>query len=213
MVDKRKFIEEEAQGYNINITGRNVAVTEAMKNYAWDKLSKLERFHTHIMDMQIILDIQKIEHSCTIILKWNHFKVKVHASSTDMYASIDKAMDRMQTKLRRWKKRIQMHHHKGVPMTDLRVNVLQRPYDEVEEFNEEIEAERRKEMEATLLPPKVIGRDTRILKELTIQEALMKMDLSEDPFLIFRDESDRNLKVIYRREDGNFGVIETHSEK
>ena len=213
MVDKRKFIEEEAQGYNINITGRNVAVTEAMKNYAWDKLSKLERFHTHIMDMQIILDIQKIEHSCTIILKWNHFKVKVHASSTDMYASIDKAMDRMQSKLRRWKKRIQMHHHKGVPMTDLRVNVLQRPYDEIEEYNEEIEAERRKEMEETLLPPKVIGKDIHVLKELTVQEALMKMDLSEDPFLIFRDEVDRCLKVIYRREDGNYGVIETHSEK
>lgn len=213
MVDKRKFIEEEAQGYNINITGRNVSVTEAMKNYAWDKLSKLERFHTHIMDMQITLDIQKIEHSCVIVLKWNHFKVKVQASSTDMYASIDKAMDRMQTKLRRWKKRIQMHHHKGVPMTDLKVNVLQRPYDELEEYNEEIEAERRKEMEATLLPPKVIGKDTRVLKELTIQEALMKMDLSEDPFLIFRDESDRSLKVIYRRADGNYGVIEAHTEK
>lgn len=213
MVDKSKFTEEEAQGYNINITGRNVAVTEAMKNYAWDKLSKLERFHTHIMDMQIILDIQKIEHSCTIILKWNHFKVKVHASSSDMYVSIDKAMDRMQTKLRRWKKRIQMHHHKGVPMTDLRVNVLQRPYDEIEEFNEEIEEKRRKEMEAALLPPKIIGKAIRVLKELTVQEAIMKMDLSEDPFLIFRDEADRNLKVMYRRADGNFGVIETHSEK
>lgn len=213
MGDKRKFIEEEAQGYNINITGRNVAVTEAMKNYAWDKLSKLERFHTHIMDMQITLDIQKIEHICIIVLKWNHFKVKVQASSTDMYASIDKAMDRMQTKLRRWKKRIQMHHNKGVQAIDLHVNVLQRPYDEIEEFNEEIEEERRKEMEATLLPPKVIGKDTRILKELTVQEALMKMDLSEDPFLIFRDEADRNLKVIYRREDGNYGVIETHSDK
>ncbi len=213
MVDKRKFEEAEAQGYNINITGRNVSVTEAMKNYAWEKIEKLDRFHTHIMEVQITLDIQKIEHQCVIVMKWNHFKVKVQASSTDMYVSIDKAIDRMQTKLRRWKKRIQMHHHKGVPATDLRVNVLQRPYDEVDEINEEIEDARRKEMEATLLPPKVIGKDVCILKELTVQEALMKMELSEDPFLIFRDESDRFLKVIYRRSDGNFGVIETHSEK
>lgn len=213
MVDKRKFIEEEAQGYNINITGRHVAVTEAMKNYAWEKISKLERFHTHIIEVQITLDIQKIEHICTIILKWNHFKVKVQASSSDMYVSIDKAMERMQSKLRRWKKRIQMHHHKGVNVVDMHVNVLQRPFDEIEEFNEEIEDAKRKEMEAALLPPKVIGRDTRVLKDLTISEAMMKMELSEDPFLIFRDEKDHTLKVMYRREDGNFGVIETQSVK
>lgn len=213
MVDKRKFIEEEAQGYNITITGRHVAVTEAMKNYAWEKISKLERFHTHIIDVQITLDIQKIEHICTIILKWNHFKVKVQASSSDMYVSIDKAMERMQSKLRRWKKRIQMHHRKGVSVIDMQVNVLQRPFDEIEEFNEEIEGEKRKEMEAALLPPKVIGRDTRVLKDLTIPEAMMKMELSEDPFLIFRDEKDHTLKVMYRREDGNYGVIETQSMK
>lgn len=212
MVDKRKFVEEEALGYNISITGRNVSVTEAMKNYAYDKITKVERFHTHIMDVQIILDIQKIEHSCMIIMKWNHFKVMVHASSTDMYASIDKAIERLQTKLRRWKKKIQMHHNKGVPAIDLRVNVLQKPVDEVEEINDDIEDEKRKQMEAALLPHKVIGKSVRPLKILTVDEAVMKMELSGDAFLIFRDEVDRRLKVIYRREDENYGVIETEAE-
>ncbi len=213
MVDKKRFVEAEAQGYTISIIGRNVAVTEGMKNYAWEKISKIERFHTHIMDILIILDIRKIEHVCEIIIKWNHFKLKVEAGSTDMYASIDKAIEKVQNKLRRWKKRIQMHHHKGTAAIDLKVNVLERPYNEVEEFNEEIDALRRKEMEASLLPPKIIGKDTRPLKEITINEALMKMDLSEDPFLIFRDEADRMLKVIYRRSDGNFGVIETDAAR
>ncbi|HCJ83492.1 MAG TPA: ribosome-associated translation inhibitor RaiA, partial [Parachlamydiales bacterium] len=210
MVDKRKFIEEETQGYNITVVGRNVSVTDPMKKYAWEKISKVERFGTHMMDVLLTLDIQKIEHMCQIVMKWNHFKVKVQASSSDMYASIDRAVDRLQAKLRRWKKRIQMHHHKGVPAIDLQVNVLQRPYDEVEEFNKEMEEEeeeRKKEMAEALLPPKIIGHETRALKELTIQEAIMKMELSEDPFLIFHDETDRHLKVIYRREDGNFGVI------
>ena len=212
MSDKEKFAEEEALGYNITIIGRNVAVTEAMKKYAWDKINKVERFHTHIMDVQIILDIQKIEHFCTIILKWNHFKVLVHAGSTDMYASIDKAIDRLQAKLRRWKKKIQMHHHKGVGAIDLRVNVLEKPFSEIDEINEEIEDEEKRQMEVALLPPKVIGQGTCPLKVLTVDEAVMKMELSGDAFLIFRDEISRKLKVIYRRDDGNYGVIETQED-
>jgi putative sigma-54 modulation protein len=206
MVDKKKFAEEEALGYNINILGRNVQVTDAMKNYARDKLTKVERLHTHIMDLHMTLDIQKLEHMVSIVAKFDHFKVKVQSSSTDMYASIDKAIDRLQTKLRRWKERIQEHAKKKLNVVDMRVNVLQRPYDEVEEYNAEIEAKSRQDQ--GFVPHKVIGQDTRILKFLTADEAVMKMELSGDSFLIYRDEIDRNLKVIYRRTDGNYGVIQ-----
>ena len=56
-------------------------------------------------------------------------------------------------------------------------------------------------------PPKIIGNDTRSMKFLTAEEAVMKMELSDDPFMIFRGEEDRKLKVIYRRNDGNYGLI------
>ena len=57
--------------------------------------------------------------------------------------------------------------------------------------------------------PKVIGMETRVLKILTTEEAMMKMDLSGDKFLVYRGEEDRKLKVIYRRDDGNYGIIQT----
>lgn len=206
MGDKDKFAEQEALGYNIAIVGRNVQVTEAMKKYAWDKLTKVERLHTHIMDLHITLDIQKLEHSAVIIAKFDHFKVKVHASSNDMYPSIDKAVDRLQVKLRRWKERIQEHTKKKLSVIDMQVNVLQRPYNELEEFNAEIEAANRSSLNAA--PPKILGQETRALKSLTLEEAVMKMELSGDHFLIFRDEAARRLKVIYRRTDGDYGVIQ-----
>lgn len=205
MVDKHKFEEEESLGYNISIVGRNIQVTEAMKNYAWEKLAKVERLHAHIMDLHMTLDIQKLEHVCTIVTKFDHFKVKVQASSNDMYASIDKAIDRLQMKLRRWKERIQEHTQKKLNVVDLKVNVLQRPYNEIEEYNAEIEAAEKQKMSSVL--PKIIGTETRALKTLTADEAVMKMDLSDDNFLIFRNEIDRKLNVIYRRSDGNYGVI------
>ncbi|HSW86290.1 MAG TPA: ribosome-associated translation inhibitor RaiA [Rhabdochlamydiaceae bacterium] len=209
MVDVEKFAEEEAMGYNITIIGRNLQVTEAMKNYAWEKLDKIERFHNHIMDAHVTMDIQKLEHSIVIILKIDHVEIKVSASSTDMYPSIDKAIDKLQTKLRRWKSRIQDYHKKGIRVIDMEVNVLRRPphYDEVADYNAEIEREEKEAKSAALQLPHVIGTETRPLKMLTIDEAVMKLELSGDQFLIFRDEVDQKLKVLYRRTDGDYGLI------
>jgi putative sigma-54 modulation protein len=208
MVDKAKFdAQEEALGNRITINGRGVFVTEAMKNHAIDKLSKLDHFHTHVTELHVTLDIQKLEHTCTIVMKFDHFKVKVACGSSDMYASIDKAVDKLKSKISRWKSRIQDHHKKGLKVVDMEVNVLGRPFDIVEEYNDEIESETKKEILAEYRPPKIIGNDKRHMKFLTAEEAVMKMELSDDPFMIFRGEEDRKLKVIYRRSDGNYGLI------
>lgn len=209
MVDKEKFRAEEALGYNISILGRSVQITEAMKNYVWEKLTKIERFHNHIMDAHVIMDIQKLEHSVTIVLKFDHFKVKVSASSTDMYASIDKAIEKLQTKFSRWKGRIQEHHKKKLSVVDMVVNVVRRPEDELSEINAEIEAETQNKKDRAAGPARVMEQEKKVLKTLTTDEAVMKMELSDDTFLIFRDEVDKNLKVIYRRSDGDYGIIQT----
>ncbi len=206
MADLEKFAEEDAEGYAVVVIGRNVLVSEAMKNYAWDKLDKIERFHDHVMHVTVTLDIERTEQICSILLKIDHLEVMVKASTTDMYASIDEAIKRLQTKLRRFKNRIQDHHRKKLSVVDMKVNVFQRPYDETGEYNAEIEAENKKR--AGLIPPKIIGTDTLPLKMLTPDEAIMKMELSEHPFLIYKDEVDQKIKVLYRRTDGNYGLVQ-----
>lgn len=208
MVDKAKFEAEEAQGYRLNIIGRHVLVTEAMKNYAWEKVAKVERIHNHLMDMQITMDIQNLEHTVDIVLKFEHFRIKVHAATTDMYASIDKAIDRLQTLIRRWKDRIQDHHKKKLSAIDMEVNVIHRPYDELAEFNAEIEAANKAKKSAEVSLPQVIKKKSLPLKMLTTEEAVMKMELSGFGFLVFRGEEDQKLKVIYRRKDGTYGIIQ-----
>jgi putative sigma-54 modulation protein len=208
MVDKNKFKEEESLGYRVDIIGRNVQITDPIRSYVWDKLSKIERFHNHIMHLHMTLEIQKLEHICTVLLKIDHTQVKCQADSTDMYASIDRAIDRLQSLLSRYKSRIQDHHRKKLSVIDMQVNVLQRPFNEIEAINAEIEeATAKKEMEASH-PAKIIGTETRPLKMLTIDEAVMKIDLSGDSFLLFRCEEDQKLKVLYRRTDGHYGLIQ-----
>lgn len=205
MINK-KFSEEP--GYHIQINGRHVQVTDAMKQYAESKLSKIEHFHNHIMDIHVTMDIQRIEHSVTIIVKFEHFKIKSHASSTDMYVSIDQAVNKLQKQLCRWKDKMQDHSNKKLSEIDIQVNVLQRPYEELEEINEEIEFEIRQHEAEELVPGHVIGTETIRLKYLLTAEAVMKMELSGDHFLVYRSEEDRKIKVIYRRNDGNYGIIQ-----
>ncbi|MBI2742610.1 MAG: ribosome-associated translation inhibitor RaiA [Chlamydiales bacterium] len=206
MVDKNKFKEEDAAGYKLNVYGKGIHVTEAMKNYLSDKLKKIDKLHTHIMDIHVYMEIQRLEHVVTIVAKFEHFKIKVSADSTDIYASIDTAVRRLQHKIRRWKGRIQDHNAKKLTATDVLVNVLNRPYDLIEEINSEIEFENKKNEQYKL--PSVIGTEKLRLKTLNMEEAVMKMDLSGDHFLVFRGEEDQKLKVMYRRSDGNYGVIQ-----
>ena len=207
MVDKAKFAAEEAEGYRFTIYGKNVQVTEGMKNYVRDKLAKIERFHDHIMDIHVFLDIQRLEHSVSMVVKFDHLEIKVSASSTDMYASIDEAIYRLQQKVRRWKGRIQDHRAKKLSDVDMTVNVLRHPYNFLEEINADIETQNNRKREEVYQTPKVIGSKKMSLKVLTTEEAVMKMDLSGDSFLLFRAEDDKKLKVIYRRSDGNYGLM------
>ena len=90
-------------------------------------------------------------------------------------------------------------------MVDMSVNVYHHPpRNETEEVNEANEEENLKKW----LPHKVIATELQILKHLTTEEAIMKMELSQDYFMLFRDEVDQKMKVIYRREDDHYGVIQ-----
>lgn len=208
MPNKDKFPEENE--YNIQIYGRHVQVTDAMKQHALAKLSKLERLHNHIMDIHVTMDIQKIEHSVTIVATLSHVTVKSHAVTHDMYVSIDQAVERLQRQLLRWKEKIQAHHNKKLSSVDIKVNVVQKPYNELDEINAEIESEAKESMSKHLTPGHVIGEKTISIKDLAVEEAIMKLELSGDHFLLYRSEEDRKIKVMYRRNDGNYGII--HAE-
>lgn len=210
MSRKSKALEFLQEGYNIAITGRNVQVTDAMKDYAIEKISKIERFSSRIVDVIVIMDIQRYEHRVDITLKVDNIKIKASASSDNMYASIDKATDKLESQFRRYKERIQRHQAKPMDEEEMRVSVL-RPLDqedEVASINSEIEEENKQKEKALYKLHEIVRQEHRTLKVLTYDEALMKLELSGDKFLIFRNEIDRKLCVMYQCNDGNYGVIE-----
>lgn len=212
MSNKIKSEPSTTEGYNITITGRHVLVTEAMKDYALEKLSKIDRFSPRMIDVMLTMDIQKLDHRVDIVIRFNNMKIKSHATSGDMYASIDLAVDKLQTQIRRYKNKIQDHHTKALNVVDMNVNVIRAHVeDELSEMNGEIDEENEKSLVDRYRPHHVVSKEKRPLKTLSLDEAIMKMELSSDFFLVYRGEEDQKIKVIYRRNDGDFGVIETES--
>jgi len=204
MSRKTKALEFADAAYDIQITGRHLEITDSMKDYAIEKISKIDRFMNRIIDVNVILDIQKLDNRVEIILKAGTTKITSSACSTDMYVSIDQAVDKLEAQLLRYKSKLQDHHANDREAINMKVNVVS-----PRQIEEDLDSEDEYFQDNVYFKPhRVVKQETRPLKILTYDEAIMKMELSGDSFLIFKNEVDQKLKVIYRRKDGNFGIIE-----
>jgi len=200
-----KFANE---GYTIYVVGKHFQVTEAIRNYVWEKLARIEKIADQIIDITVTLDTQKLEHTCSILMNFIHFHVKVGASTDNIYSAIDKAADRVVKLVRRYKTKLQSHRAKDVATVDIHVNVIKPLQDDLKAINDEIAAENARREQEKLKLHEVVARETMPLKTLTQDEAVMKMEITDEPFLIYRSEEDQKLKVIYRREDLNYGLVQ-----
>lgn len=211
MSRKTKIEQFQDSEYNISVTGRHVLVTDAMKNYAQDKISKIEKFTNRIIDVTVRMDIRKFEHIVDIVMSVGHVKIKASATTTDMYASIDQAVHKLETQLLKYNNKLHDHVTKHFNEVDMKVNILKNDAAEIKEINDDIEAENNRLLMEDFGNHTIVGSEVKSLKNLTTAEAVMKMDLTGDHFLIYRSEEDRKLKVIYRRKDNSLGVIEVES--
>lgn len=203
-----KPAKADVQGYNISIVGKHFQITDAIRNYVFEKLKKVEHFADHIIDVIVTLDAQKLEHSCTVLMNFNHFHIKVSASTDNMYSAIDRASDRVIKLIRRYKTKLQSKRAKHLSTVDVHVNVIQPISDDLAAINDDIVAENAEEEAERYDMHHIVAKETIPLKMLTQNEAVMKMELSGEPFLIFKGEEDQKLKVIYRREDKNYSIVQ-----
>ena len=203
-----RHISEDELGYRLALYGKHMEISEPIKDYVIEKLAKIERLSDKIIEVNVRIEVQKLVHHVEVDMLVSQMKIWAHADTDNMYSAIDKAFDRLQRKVRNWKKRIQEYHAKKPVMVDVPVNVYHlSEEDEVAEFNEEIEAQNAEQLEKELGIPKSLKTETIPLKTLRPDEALMKITLSGDAFMVYKDEEHQDLRVVYKRDDGSFGII------
>ncbi|MCH9613150.1 MAG: Ribosome hibernation promotion factor [Chlamydiia bacterium] len=198
-----------SENYRVSVVGKNIEVTNAMRDYFMDKLEKTEKLSTDLIHVDATVEVHKLDHEVTIIMKFSHYRIKVHAVTGEMYSAIDKAFDKLRSKLRRWKSKIQSHHAKGLKMTEMEVELLEHEEKEVQALDQDIIEENNTTLDAAFARPPVVRVTKAPLKTLTLDEAWMKMELTDDLFMVFKSEEDRTIKVMYRRANGGYAIMNT----
>lgn len=172
--------------------GRNVEVTEALKNYVERKMERLDRYFDNIVDAKVVLSIASAPHverraKAEIQLNVPGGIIRVEESDSDMYAAIDRAIDVLEKQLKRFKGRLSGKRHtrlgqEAPPFV---------PEEEEEPFEPEIVRVKRFEM-----------------KPMAPEDAALQMEALGHAFFVFRNADTEEINVIYRRRDGNYGLIE-----
>ena len=190
------------QTHNVNlpitVTARHMQVTEALRDYVSKKIEGLHLDHPRIIDAKAVLDFQQHKHRqmCEIILHCaNHITIEASSeTSDDLYAAIDETIAKIARRMRKHKTRLQKHararHNQSIrhiPEHVFETDVLEKQEDEVE---------------ATIIHPEKYR-----VKPLYPDEALMELELSDRPFLVFHNQKTHKMSVVYRRKDGDYGMI------
>lgn len=204
----KKADKFQDENYSLQIHSRNFPLTDAIRDYVFAKMDKLERFSKHMLDIHVILDKQKLEHSTVMILKFLQMQIRSKAVTDDIYSSIDKATDKLVRLIKKYKSQLQNHHNQSTASIDLNVNVLEPQRDPVQEINAAIEEENWKRQQELFHPHEITKEGKLKVRMLTQEEALMNMELTGNHFMVYKSEEDQHFKVIYRREDETFGLIE-----
>jgi putative sigma-54 modulation protein len=168
--------------------------SDALKSYAEEKLDRVRKYIDEPIVAQVFMTVEKIRHCAEVTITAKGITIKASEETNDMYSAIDAVVDKIERQLRRYKERIKEHK----PASDSRERQLKKSVVEAES----IEQNRQ---------PVVIRTKTFSIKPMSVEEAVMQMDLLHKDFLVFTDAATDNINVIYRRRDGDYGLIEPYA--
>jgi ribosomal subunit interface protein len=184
----------------IQITGKNIDLGTSLRGYVTDRLEKaFEKYGTDGLSGHIFVEKEhgQFETQCSVHLK-SGLSLQSQGRGNEAYASVDEALDRLEKRLRRYKRRLKNHH--GVSRENGAEVVTAIDYT--------LRQEDEGEVEDAELAPAIVAETQMVIRELSVGDAVMQMDLAERAFVIFKNASHGRINIVYRRGDGHIGWID-----
>jgi len=185
------------------ITGKQIDIGESLQTRVKDELNAtFEKYPGRPTDATVTFSRSGHVNSCEVVVHLSTgLMVNARGQDAEIYAALDRAVEKTDKQMRRYKRRLKDHHKdRATPVA-------------LSEANTYILAARQEEQEPepdTLKPVIVAEMETKI-PSLSVGEAVMQMELAGAPVLVFRKEGDDRVNVVYQREDGNVGWIDPGS--
>lgn len=177
----------------INYVGKNVNISENLQQYAEKKLSKLSRFFGNIENIEVVFSEEDWKdgskrHRIEVTLEANGKIIKASESNMDFRSSIDLVVDKLEIQLKKFKEKMIYRDRRTESVREI---LAQEPEEE---------------------KVKIVKIKRFALKPMDVEEAILQMELLGHDFFIFRDAETDKIEVLYKRKDGNYGLIISEEE-
>ncbi|GGE28878.1 ribosome hibernation-promoting factor, HPF/YfiA family [Streptococcus himalayensis] len=174
-----------------SIRGENIEVTEAIRDYVVSKLEKIEKYFQESQELHARVNLKVYREKTAkveVTIPLGSITLRAEDISQDMYGSIDLVTDKIERQIRKNKTKIERKNRSKVATSQLFTDAL------VED--------------ADTVGAKVVRSKQIDLKPMDLDEALLQMELLGHDFFIYTDVEDNSTHVLYRREDGDVGLLE-----
>jgi len=170
---------------NFTIRAEKMEVTDSIKEYVTDKLSKMERYfdEPEKVNVKVLFKVRGREQKVEVTINSMGYDLRAEVSHSDMYAAIDLVLDKLERQMRKYKTKL---------MSRERVEIVYEDYVDEEDLQE------------------VVKRKKVYLKPMDEEEAIVQMELLGHTFFIYKDIETESVSVLYKRYDGTYGIIETN---
>lgn len=166
------------------ITGRQMEVTPALKEYIEGRARKIEKYSAKTTQIAFTLKVEKYRHIAEVLVRANGFLLQAEEETDEMYASVDQAMGKIERQFKKYKEKLSNHRVRQEEMTE----------------------ESEPEVESSI--PRVKKRKVFPVKPMLLEEAALQMELLGKDFFIFGNHENQRINVLYKRKDGTLGLIE-----
>jgi putative sigma-54 modulation protein len=178
----------------ISLTFRNTEPEEWLKEHVQKRLLKLKKYIDKPSETKVILSVEKFRNVAEVNLSGKGINLNGKEEAKEMVVAVDNVIDKIERQLKKHKDKIRNRKEN----TSINEKVIM----------DELSSESYEEDEDQ---PKIVEVIKTTLKPMSVDDAIMEIEDTKDRFVIYRDSSSERMNVIYRREDGNYILIEANS--
>jgi len=173
------------------IRGEKIKITSAIQDYVETKLSRLDKYFKNAdVDASVLIRVKGKEQAIEVTIPYDKYTLRSEERRDDLYAAIDLVIDKLEGQIRKNKTKLKRQLKKSEEFFNFDYEIA----------NEEDESDNR-----------IVKRKSFEMKPMSEEEAILELELVGHDFYIYRDDKTNDINVLYKRKDGNYGIIETNN--
>ncbi|MDB4952854.1 MAG: sigma 54 modulation protein/ribosomal protein [Myxococcales bacterium] len=198
------------------VTFRHMEPTDALKAYAKDRMERVRKYLPDPIACHVVLSTERHNHRIDVSFQLhNGLSIAGHETTENMYSSIDLCIAKIERQVRKYKGKLEgmrarPHHVVALPWSH---SIIDEAFQEVDGTNGKAvttgdatggQQNGQHQPEFT-----VVRTEKFHAQPMSVSDAIVQLNLLHEPFLVFRHDNDGRVAVVYKREDGSYGLIET----